>query len=68
MLWRSEVLSHSSSCVAAEEGIEHGLFEALLVLPAPGDHGPVTVRGVQMVAVTGKREAVRKKSRLYVMS
>lgn len=58
----------SSSCVAAEEGVEHGLFEALLVLPAPGSHGPVAAGGVQMVAVTGEREAVRKKSRLYVTS
>lgn len=47
----------SPGCIAAQEGAEHGLLQALLVLPAPGDHSPITVRRVQMVAVTGKREA-----------
>lgn len=53
--------SHSSRCIAAEEGIEHWLFQALLVLPTPGDHGPITVCCVQMVAVAGKGKAVKKK-------
>lgn len=60
MLWRSGVLSHSSSCIAAKEGIEHWLFQALLVLPTPGNHGPVTIRRVQMVAVTGKCKAGKR--------
>ena len=59
---------HSSSCIAAEEGIEHWLFQALLVLPTPGDHGPITVCGVQMVAIAGKCKAVKKKSHLYIVS
>lgn len=45
--------------VAAQEGVEHGLLHALLVLPTPGDHRPVAVRGVQVVAIAGKREAVK---------
>ena len=53
-------LSPSAGCIAAQEGIEHGLLQALLVLPTPGNHGPFTVRCVQVVAVTGKCEAVRK--------
>lgn len=52
---------HSSGCVAAEEGIEHWVFQALLVLPAPGDHSPIAVRCVQMVAVTGKGKAGKRK-------
>lgn len=47
----------SPSCIAAEEGIEHGLLHTLLILPTPGDHCPLTVGGVQMVAITGKRKA-----------
>lgn len=50
--------SWSPSCVAAEEGIEHGLLHTLLVLPTPGNHCPLTVGCVQMVAITGKRKAV----------
>lgn len=60
MLWRVQS-SHSSGCVAAEEGIEHWMFQALLVLPTPGDHSPIAVRCVQMVAITGKCKAVKKK-------
>lgn len=52
--------SHSSRCIAAEEGIEHWLFQALLVLPTPGDHGPITVCCVQMVAVAGKGKAYNR--------
>lgn len=48
---------HSPSRIAAKEGIEHGLFQALLVLPTPGDHCPIAAGRVQMVAVTGKRKA-----------
>lgn len=47
----------SSSCVAAEERVEHGLLHALLVLPTPCDHCPITVGRVQMVAIAGKRKA-----------
>ncbi|KAL0609263.1 LOW QUALITY PROTEIN: hypothetical protein AAY473_021550 [Plecturocebus cupreus] len=49
-----EVHSHSPGCIAAKEGIEHWLFQALLVLPTPGYHRPVTVCCVQMVAITRK--------------
>lgn len=68
MLWRVQS-SHSSGCIAAEEGIEHWMFQALLVLPTPGDHSPIAVRCVQMVAITGKCKAVKKKkSHFYVVS
>lgn len=33
----------SSSCIAAEERIEHGLLHTLLVLPTPCNHCPITV-------------------------
>lgn len=33
----------SSSCVVAEERVEHGLLHALLVLPTPCNHCPITV-------------------------
>lgn len=70
MLWRVQSSPHSSGCVAAEEGVEHWMFQALLVLPTPGDHSPIAVRCVQMVAITGKCKAVKKKkeSRFYVVS
>ena len=63
MLWRVQSSPHSSGCVAAEEGIEHWMFQALLVLPTPGDHSPITVRCIQMVAITGKCKAVKKKKK-----
>lgn len=47
----------SSSCIAAEERVEHGLLHALLVLPAPCNHCPVTVGSVQMVAIARKGQA-----------
>lgn len=49
--------SSSSGRIAAQEGVEHGLFQALLVLPTPGNHGPFTVCCVQMVAIGGKCKA-----------
>ena len=61
MLWRVQSSPHSSGCVAAEEGVEHWMFQALLVLPTPGDHSPIAVGCVQMVAITGKCKAVKKK-------
>ena len=64
MLWRVQSSPHSSGCVAAEEGVEHWMFQALLVLPTPGDHSPIAVRCVQMVAITGKCKAVKKKKRV----
>ena len=71
MLWRVPSSPHSSGCVAAEEGIEHWMFQALLVLPTPGDHSPIAVRCIQMVAITGKCKAVKKKKKescFYVVS
>lgn len=47
----------SSSCIAAEERVEHGLLHTLLVLPAPCNHCPVTVGSVQMVAIARKCQA-----------
>lgn len=57
VLWRTHRSLRSPGSVAAEEGIEHGLLHALLVLPTPGDHRPVTVCCVQVVAITGKCKA-----------
>lgn len=47
----------SSSCIAAEERVEHGLLHTLLVLPAPCNHCPLTVGSVQMVAIARKCQA-----------
>ena len=56
----------SSSCVAAEERVEHGQLHTLLVLPAPCDHCPLTVGSVQMVAITGECQAVKKQTHWYI--
>lgn len=72
--WRYRALEvrsspHSPSGIAAKEGIEHRLFQALLVLPTPSNHGPIAVGCVQMVAIAGKCKAVKKKkSHLYIVS
>ena len=65
--WRYRALEvrsspHSPSGIAAKEGIEHRLFQALLVLPTPSNHGPIAVGCVQMVAIAGKCKAVKKKN------
>lgn len=49
--------SPSSGRIAAQEGVEHGLLQALLVLPTPCNHSPFAVCCVQMVAIRGKRKA-----------
>lgn len=50
----------SASSIAAEEGVEHGQLQALLVLAAPGDHIPIAVSCEQVVAVAGKRKAYNR--------
>lgn len=53
----------SPSRVAAEEGVEHGQLQALLVLAAPGDDIPITVGREQVMAVAGKRKAAKQGKR-----
>lgn len=56
----------SPSCVAAEEGVEHGQLQALLVLAAPGDDIPITVSREQVMTVAGKRKAAKQQKRLFL--
>lgn len=52
--------------VAAEEGVEHGQLQALLVLAAPGDHIPITVSCEQVMAVTRKRKAAKQGKSAFI--
>lgn len=56
----------SPSCVAAEEGVEHGQLQALLVLAAPGDDIPITVSREQVMTVAGKRKAAKQQKRRFL--